>query len=273
MASISLGSMKRELCGGQFVMTLAIDGKAFFSFIGWMNNTRPDMISLNTYGSADMLELAKGLAGLKMNRSYRISRFLPTAIEGDFRRQQATARAMITQPVETKESYLLNLQDFSEYHARRAMGNRNCAMELISSGREGWHVEKDIADYRAVALKEQMRAADAFMKIAGVRGLFDTPGMDDAHAVECEPSRIDPAPVATLFSVRRCDTCGAMLDGTEGAHVCIDTYKASYREKAFNAYGRYAIYCARASVTPYAFPEWFADCYMGHESDPAANWN
>lgn len=232
MASFSLSGLKRESCGGHPVMVLSLDGKQVFCFIGWMQHTRPEMLSLNSYGSKEILEIAKALAGFDMNRSYRISRFVPLMIEGDFRKQQAVVSQLVTVPVETRNDYLLKLQAQAALYAMRAAGSRH------------------MLACRDLAIKAQDLARDAFRKSADVRGLFDTPPMDDSHAVECEVSRVDVP-----------------------AFAYIDACKASYRERAYNAYGRYAMYCARACVAPYAFPEWFADCYMGHESDPAANWN
>lgn len=248
MASYSLSGYRKGECNGNTVLALAVDGKAVFCFIGWMQHTRPEMLGLETYGSAHMLEMAKALAGAPMNRSYRVSRFVPAMIEGDFAKQQTTARNMAqTRAAETRTDYLVKLQTQAAHYVMRASGCRH----MLACRDESQPLSSDAPDWRAMAIEAQERACDAFRKSADVRGLFDTPTMDDSHAVECEVSRVESASAIASF----------------------ETFAAKYRERAFNAYGRYAMYCARAGVAPYAFPEWFADCYAGHESDPAANWN
>ncbi|MNK49870.1 hypothetical protein D3C87_687360 [compost metagenome] len=194
MASISLGSMRKDLTGGLPVMTLAIDGKAFFCFIGWMQHTRPDMLSLNSYGSVQMLEVAKGLAGLPVNRSYRVSRTMASRLAADFARQQATARDMNPMHLNAKaKAYAIQLQRFAAHLAAQAATLTQWSLNNDNDGRH--HVADE---YRTAAVQQQARAANRFVTLAGVRGLFDTTCMDDAHAVEVEPSRVGPVSSYTV---------------------------------------------------------------------------
>jgi len=176
--------------------------------------------------------------------------------------------------------YAIQLQGYAAYDARAARVHRECAMDLIEQGREGFIVECDIANYRSSAVQDQEDARRRFEKIAGVRGLFDTPAMDDAHAVEVEPSRIGPPFVRRVaralpvgFPVCFMTDEEIQANAHAMAQARFDSASTSYRERAFNCYGRYAMYCARAAVAPLPFAEWFADCYSGNEYDRSANWN
>lgn len=238
MASISLSSIRKDACNGHSVMLLAIDGKAFFSFIAWMQHTQADCLSLNEGGSKDTLNVARALVGLPLDMRYSFAQALKAKAAQLFARQQSVAAEM------AKARYVRQLQCFAAYHAQSAQNHVIAALHQDDN-------YSGVADtYRERAIRDQRTAAARFQAIAGVLGLFDTPCMDDAHAVECEPSKVEAAKPEPMADKR-----------------------ASYREKAFNAYGRYAVYCARADVAPYPFPEWFADLYMGNETNPACNWN
>lgn len=244
MASFSLYSLRRDACNMNHVWALSLDGVQVFCFIGWMQHTRPDMMSLNSYGSKEQMSLARVLAGFDPDKRLRTAAMMQARFAANFRTQQTIARAMMPLHLTAeKRAYVLQLQQNAAVSAHSQRVQRERAHESADCG-------LDAVEHAYLSLYDQDNARLQFQRIAGVRGFFDTPCMDDAHAVECEPSKIEAAKPEPMADKR-----------------------ASYREKAFNAYGRYAVYCARAGVAPYPFADWFADVYSGHEDDPAANWN
>ena len=245
MASFSLSSLRKDACNGNSVFALSVDGVQVMCFIGWMQQSHSDMISLNTGGSAFTLSAARALAGFKTDGRYTQARDFVIRAAALFARQQTVAMEMNPLHMDAKKrAYVLELQGFAAHNAQQAQAH------VIAAGHQDGVYDTMAEQYREQAAWCQHQARMQFQRIADVRGFFDTPSMDDAHAVECEPSKVEAAKPEPMADKR-----------------------TSYREKAFNAYGRYAVYCARADVAPYPFAEWFADVYSGHEDDPAANWN
>lgn len=238
MPSFSLAGLRKDACNGHSVMALSVDGAQVFCFIGWMQHTQPDMLSMNSCGSNEAMNVARVLAGFKADGRYSQARDIEVRGAQLFARQQMVAFGMMPMHLSAEaKAYAIELQGYAAHHAMQAQ-------YFVTAAIEQDRFYSAVADkYRERALQRQGMAEREFLRIANVRGLFDTPCMSDAHAIEA------PTPDAT--------TIAATL----------------YREQAIAAYGRYASYCARADVAPVAFAEWFADLYMGNETNPACNWN
>lgn len=194
MASFSMSGKRREDCNGHHVIGFAVDGVTVFNFIGWMQHTRKDMVALTDLD----LNFGRAYCGFPVDRRYKSAGATEALVQSAFRAQQQTARDMMPMHLSAEtRAYVLELQSYGAIRAHEA---RVCRDDADTYEQAGAYVNAN--EYLKASVGYQRLSADAFSKIAGVRGFYDTPTMDDAHAVEVEPSRIaDPAPVDTRITV------------------------------------------------------------------------
>ena len=181
MPSYSLSGLRKDACNGHSVIALSVDGKQVFCFIGWMQHTCEGMPRLNDL----CLNFARGFCGLPVDRRQKFhehSALVPATV---LMIQRNIVRKMMPMQLSSEaKACAIDLQGYATHHAFKARVHVGNALRNPSL-----YCAED--DCRA-AIREQVWAARNFMAVAGVRGLFDTPSMDDAHAVEVECSRIEP---------------------------------------------------------------------------------